>query len=170
MVAEPASGGSLQDKLQYHNMLCDRRRPRRAAFGACATLLAGGLSLVALSPPAEAAPGAREAAETAATGPSLPDSVVARLPFRDLAVQDVLLSWYRLDPRYRPSGKGLEVRRAFLDQLVEKELLAREAKGEPFVMTREESARYVSYGEDLVRRALYRRVVLDSLAITPEEI
>ncbi|MGH7724828.1 MAG: hypothetical protein ACREOU_05310 [Candidatus Eiseniibacteriota bacterium] len=139
-----------------------RRRPRRTALAASAALalavLPGGLGSASL------------AHADAVNSSTLPDSVVARLPYKDLRIETVLVSWYRLDPRYRPVGKGLELRRAFLDQLVEKEILARAALSEPFVMTREESALYTTHRDNLVRRALYRRVVLDSLTITPEDL
>lgn len=153
-------------KHQADNRLDEQRRPDRAAFAALRPAFAtpGVLVLFLALVPGRGGVGPVEAA-----GAALPDSVVARLPFKDISKFDMMYAWYRLEARYRPAGKGLELRRAFLDQIVEKEVLARAALAEPFVYTRQESARYASYKDDLLRQALYRQLVLDSLTVTDED-
>ena len=81
--------------------------------------------LVAGPSPALSATSARS--QPGAKSAALPESIVVRLPHKDLSVQDVQLQWYRQAQRYRPAGKGLERKRAFVDQLIEKEILARAA-------------------------------------------
>src|SRR5262245_57225742 len=83
------------------------------------------------------APGAAmgAAARTAARSAPLPDSVLVRMPHRDLTASEVLATWSRLSPQYRPPGEGEARTRSFVDQLVEKEAMARAATAEPFVMT-----------------------------------
>jgi len=105
-------------------------------------------------------------ATTRPAAATLPDSVVARMPHKDLTVNEYLQSWYSLDPRYRPSGTGMALKKAFLQQLIEKEAIARAAVAEPFVMTPVESAQYVAMRADAVRRALYVRLVTDSTVVT----
>ena len=96
---------------------------------------------------------------------ALPDSVVARMPRKDLTAREYLQSWYTLDPRYRPTGTGMALKRAFLDQLIEKEAIALAANAEPFVMTPVESAQFTAMRADAVRRALYVRLVTDSTVV-----
>ena len=97
---------------------------------------------------------------------ALPDSVVVRLPHRDLTVRGVEDAWGRLDPRYRPEGTGTARVRTFVDQLVEKEAMARAALSEPFTMAAAESARYVAERTGLERNVLYRVLVADSVRVT----
>ncbi len=123
------------------------------------------LVLVLLAGPSTGAP-SRPATARRAAPPALPDSVIARLPGKDLTARDVLDSWHRLDPRYRPPGTGLARKRGFLAQLIEKEAIARAATAEPFVMTDVESAKFVAARADIVRRTLYRRLVADSTVVT----
>jgi len=96
---------------------------------------------------------------------ALPDSVVARMPHKDLTAREYLQSWYTLDPRYRPTGTGMVLKRAFLQQLIEKEAIALAANAEPFVMTPVESAQFTAMRADAVRRALYVRLVTDSTVV-----
>jgi len=128
-------------------------RVPRGPLAALAVVLA-----LAPAPPA----GAQARAQSA-----LPDSVVARTPLRDLTVDDVRSSWLRLDPQYRPPGSGEAQKRAFVEQLLEKEAMAREALAVPFVMTERESAQFVAFRNDLERRELYRVLVVDSAVVLP---
>ncbi|MEP7027711.1 MAG: peptidylprolyl isomerase [Candidatus Eisenbacteria bacterium] len=126
------------------------------------------LALVAgvlLASPSPGAP-AKSAGPQRPARVALPDSVIARLPHKDLTARSVLADWYSLDPGYRPAGKGPALKRAFLDQLIEKEAIALAANAEPFVMTDVESAQYLAARADIVRRGLYRRLVADSTVIT----
>jgi len=97
---------------------------------------------------------------------ALPDSVLARLPNKDLTAREYLRSWSMLDPKYRPGGSGIAQKRAFLDQLIEKEAIALAATNEPFVMTKVESAQFAASKNDAVRKSLYVRLVADSTVVT----
>jgi hypothetical protein len=105
----------------------------------------------------------------AATRPALPDSVIARMPHRDITRREYVLAWHRVEPRFRPKGTTLADRKRFLDQLVERELVASAALAEPFVMTEIESAQYVATQAAAVRRALYQQLVVDSTVITESD-
>jgi hypothetical protein len=96
---------------------------------------------------------------------ALPDSVIARLPYRDLTVREFKLAWKRVDARYRPVGTGLAQKRLFLDQVLERELIARAATAEPFVMTDIESAQYLATRDQAIQRALYTKLVVDSAVV-----
>lgn len=130
---------------------------QRLGFGVPAALVAGALlaGLGGTPVPAAAAPD------------DLPDSVVVRLPHRDLTVSGVEATWARLDRRFRPAAEPAAARaRAFVDQLIEKEAMARAALAEPFTMTGPESARYVAYRQTLERQELFRALIADSVRIT----
>ncbi len=96
---------------------------------------------------------------------ALPDSVIARFPHRDLTARELNLAWNRLDPRFRPRGTGLARKKAFLDQLIEREVIARAALKEPFVMTDVESAQFLASQAQALRDALYKRIVIDSTLV-----
>ena len=108
------------------------------------------------------------ASRASATAP-LPDSVVVRFPHRDLTLAEVQTAWYRQAARYRPPGTGLEVRRTFVDQLIEREVLAQAALAEPFVATEPESARYLTERARLLSFSLYSTMVYDSLELRDED-
>ena len=127
------------------------RLTRSTLVLACALALAGGASAAPAKAPARAA---------------LPDSVLARLPHRDITAREYVLAWHRVEPRFRPKGTALADRKAFLDQLIERELVAQAALAEPFVMTEVESAQYVATRAQAVRRRLYEQLVLDSVVVT----
>lgn len=108
-------------------------------------------------------------AAPAAGAATLPDSVLVRLPHRDLTVRQVRTHWARLDPRFRPAGTGAALAKAFVDQLIEKEAMARAALAEPFTPTPPESAQLVAYRQGLERQELYRLLVGDSARVTPAD-
>ena len=110
---------------------------------------------------------AASAAPAAPARRALPDSVLARTKRRDLTVDDARTSWARLSPAYRPAGKGTVLSRAFVEQLLEKEAMAQAALAEPFVMTAEESARYITYRNKLEFQELYNLLVVDSAVVLP---
>lgn len=138
-----------------------RKRPGPRMTLALAFVLA-----LVVSPHAAAPAAPRTVARPAR---ALPDSVLVRLPHKDLTHREVLEAWHKLPPQYRPAGAGVARTRAFLDQLVEKEAVARAALAEPFVMTDIESAQFQAGRADAVRRMLYRRMVLDSVTVTPAD-
>ncbi len=105
----------------------------------------------------------------AAFAQPLPDSVVVRFPHRDLTILDVQTAWFRQAARYRPQGDPMQVRRTFVDQLIEREALAQAALAEPFVATEAESARYLTDRTRLLSQTLYSRMVFDSLEIRSED-
>ena len=88
------------------------------------------------------------------------------MPHKDLTAREYTQSWFSLDPRYRPSGTGMALKRTFLQQLIEKEAIALAANAEPFVMTPVESAQFTALRSDALRRALYVRLVADSTVVT----
>jgi hypothetical protein len=109
------------------------------------------------------------AAAATKAGRALPDSVVVRLPHRDLTLLDVQMAWARQAPRYRPTGEGLALRRTFVEQLVEKEVLARAALAEPFVATEAESAVYLTERARALSERHYAHLVFDSLEVLPAD-
>lgn len=144
-----------------HNLRAHLGEMLRGAFGfrMARRLVALGplLAVLAAAPPAIAAK-ARPAA--------LPDTVIARLPHRDLTVEGLRATWARLDPRYRPAGEGRARNRPFLEQLIEKEAMARTALAEPFTMTERESAQFLAYRKQMERQELYRILIADSARVT----
>jgi hypothetical protein len=128
--------------------------------------LALGALLLAVSGAAFAAPAARRSAPRSA----LPDTVIARMPRKDITAREFVLAWHRVDPRYRPQGTTLAHRKAFLEQVIERELVARAALAEPFTMTDLESAQYLASRAQAVRRALYQRLVADSVTVTQADL
>jgi hypothetical protein len=135
-----------------------------AGLLACGAL--AGLLVAAAADPTDAAT-TRPGGARART--ALPDSVVVRLPHKDLTAHGIQATWARLDPRYRPAGEGTARARAFVDQLIEKEAMARAALAEPFTPSPPESARMVSYRSNLERQELYRILILDSTRVTPAD-
>lgn len=136
-----------------------RMVPVRAGLAACAAIV---LALAADATLATAAPAARPVRRAVR---ALPDSVIARLPYRDITVREFKLAWQRVDARYRPQGTGIAQKRLFLDQVLERELIARAANAEPFVMTDLESAQYLAAREQAIQRALYTQLVADSAVV-----
>jgi hypothetical protein len=134
-------------------------------------MAAAGLALGLAAGPAggPSAPHPAAAAPIPAAPGSLPDSVVVRLPHKDLTVSAMEATWARLDARYRPSGEPAQRARAFVDQLIEKEAMARAALAEPFTMSPAESARFVAFRQNLERQELYRLIVADSARVTPAD-
>jgi hypothetical protein len=133
-----------------------RQRPgTRMAFALRGSGLAA-LAVFALLAPAAGSAGAAP----------LPDSVVVRMPHRDLTVSGVHAAWSRLEPRYRPAGEGTVRTRAFVDQLIEKEAMARAALSEPFTMSPTESAQFVAHRQNAERQELYRILIRDSVQVT----
>ncbi|MEO6462387.1 MAG: peptidylprolyl isomerase, partial [Candidatus Eisenbacteria bacterium] len=65
-----------------------------------------------------------------------------------------------------PAGTGATQARAFVDQLVEKEAMARAALAEPFTASPPESAQLVAYRQNLERQELYRLLIADSTRVT----
>jgi len=131
-----------------------------ARLGVGSTALA--LTLVLAPALAGSAP-----APSASPAAALPDSVVARTPLRDITLDGMRSAWLRLDPRYRPEGTGEVLKRAFLEQLLEKEAMAQAALAEPFVMTDRETAQFAAFRDDVVRRELYKILVVDSAVVLP---
>lgn len=142
-----------------HRLVAGLRLPAAARAGA----LLGPALLVAL------ALGLAAPASTAQRPVALPDTVLARLPHRDLTVRGVRDSWQRLEPRYRPQGDPANRNREFLQQLIEKEAMARAALAEPFTMTEVESARFDAYRAQLERTELFRILISDSATVTPAD-
>jgi hypothetical protein len=107
---------------------------------------------------------------SAATPPprkaALPDTVIARLPHRDITAHEFVMAWHRVDPRYRPPGTTVADRNQFLDQMLEREMVSRAALAEPFVMTDLESAQYLSAKAQAMKRTLYKQMVSDSTVVT----
>jgi len=97
------------------------------------------------------------------------DPIVATLPHKSLRASDLQAAWFKLGPQDRPTGTGLALRRALLDDVLTKEALGRAAIKEPFVMTDQESARYQAFERDLLQKALYQKWVLDSLKVNKED-
>ena len=126
------------------------------------------LALCAAGANAASPPPARKPA--AAIRPALPDTVIARLPHRDITSREFVLAWHRVDPRYRPQGTTVAERQQFLDQMLEREMVARAATAEPFVMTELESAQYLAAKAQAVRRTLYKQLVQDSAVVTPADL
>jgi hypothetical protein len=117
-----------------------------------------------------ALPGAASGAAPAnSPTPPLPDSVLFALPWKSVSVREAQALWARLPIPSRPEGKGDQLKRGFADQLIEKELLAHAALGEPFQMTTAETARYQALGLELARQRLYKDMVLDSVRIIPAD-
>ena len=144
-----------------------RKRPgtsltRSTIFLAGVLALAGAASAAPAKAPPRA--GAKAPAHAAAS-PALPDTVVARMPHRDITTRDYVLAWHRVEPKFRPTGTTLADRKAFLDQLVERELVASAALNEPFVMTGIESAQFVATRDRAIRQALYKQLVVDSAVV-----
>ncbi len=110
---------------------------------------------------------ARARAAAAASGA---DTVLARMPWKVITRQDFLRSWARVAPTYRPAGTDLKAKRAFLDQLVQKELLAHAAITDSFAMAPLESAQFNAERRDILRRAVFQRLVTDSAVVTGEDI
>ena len=100
---------------------------------------------------------------TNASRANLPDTVVARLPHRDVTVRELEKLWFGIDPRFRPEGRGDSLRGVFLEQVLDKEAVGRAALREPFIMTDRESASYRKLRQDRLAFALYKQLVLDSL-------
>jgi len=136
-----------------------RKRPGTRLTLVFALLALGAAAASAATPTRKAAP-----------RPALPDTVIARLPHRDLTAREFVLAWHKVDARYRPPGTTLADRKRFLDQLLERELVARAATSEPFVMTDVESAQYLASRAQAIRRALYKQMVQDSTVVTPADL
>lgn len=125
--------------------------------------------------PSHATPGATAAKRPAARSHAAAtaadaDTILARLPHKTISVRQYLYAWARLDPRYRPEGTDLAAKRAWLDQMVQKELLARAALAEPFLMEPLESLQFEAFHNDLLRRALLKRLVADSAQVTSADL
>ena len=139
-----------------------RKRPgtrltRSTIVVACALALAGGASAAPAKAPAKA------------SRPALPDTVLARMPHRDITTREYVLAWHRVEPRFRPKGTSLADKKTFLDQMVEREIVSAAALAEPFVMTDIESAQYVAARAQAIRRTLYQQLVVDSAVVTPAD-
>ncbi len=162
-----APGGSLAFKHNPDGHLGENlpRRPgsRMTATHPVVRTIPLALILVLAASGATTAP----AAPAAPSRRTLPDSVLARTPLRDLTADGARTSWARLKPAYRPAGQGEALNRAFVEQLLEKEAMAQAALAEPFVMTAEESARYIAYRNQLEFQELYTMLVVDSAVVLP---
>jgi hypothetical protein len=109
-----------------------------------------------LATPAPAAPGAPL--------PALPDSVLATVGPRVVTSAEFFRQWENLGPRLRPTGvPAAEAKRAFLNELMNKEALSLATEAAGFTPTPDESTRLANLKTSLLRQEYYRRMVLDSL-------
>jgi len=176
---------SFKHKLDCHLGEMLRRRPGdrmprltgwigRAVIVALVVLSAGAQgagAAPAAKPKAAPVTRAPRAAGQAAPGTAAAaDTILARLPHKTITARSFLVAWAQLDPRYRPVGTGPKAKRAFLDQLIQKEVLAAAAVAEPFTMGQVESAQFVAFRKDLFRRALLKRLVADSAVVTSADL
>lgn len=139
---------------------------RRPGFRMSAALAAPTLALGLLAAPLTALAATAPARPTRGRALALPDSVVVRLPHRDLTMNGVRATWARLDPRFRPPGADPLRARTFVDQLIEKEAMARAALAEPFTMTAQETAQFGAERQKLERQELFRILIADSARVS----
>jgi len=115
-----------------------------------------------------AGPGRSAAAPAAAVAPPsapLPDSVLAAVGTRLITGNEFLRQWRGLAPGMRPPGPITEqTKSAFLDELVNKEVLTLAAEGAGYVPSAEESAQLANLRASLMRQEYYRREVMDGPA------
>ncbi|HKA25418.1 MAG TPA: hypothetical protein VKF80_10590 [Candidatus Eisenbacteria bacterium] len=107
---------------------------------------------------------ARPADRTLAATTPLPDTVLAQVGRRAVTRSEFLRQWQRIGSEDEPATKPLrERRRAFLDQLIDKELLTQAAATQPYQPTPEEEAKLGLLQLNLMRQAYYKMMVIDSL-------
>ena len=96
--------------------------------------------------------------------------VVARTPAGDYRVSDLLASWRRLNPIYRPRIRSsAEVRdlvtNGVFERLLRREGAARDVERRPDVVERLASQRELNDVTHLVEREVYERIATDSLTL-----
>ena len=108
------------------------------------------------------------AAAPAAPGPpaaALPESVLAAVGPNQVTTREFLRQWRGLAPGMRPPGPVTEqTKRAFLDELVNKELLTLAVAAAGYTPAAEDSAQLRNLRASLMRQEYYRREVVEAPA------
>jgi len=105
------------------------------------------------------------AAETAST-----DSALAVYKGGAVYPAEFTRAWWIVSPDRRPPGNPVEQRKAFLAQIVDRKLLAREASRHTYTLTEAEQASLDRTRDLLVQNALFDQLVRDLPAVTDEQV
>jgi parvulin-like peptidyl-prolyl isomerase len=134
------------------------------------TLVAGLATLIAFleSGPAPMATTAFAAPSTAA--PADTDTTLASYDGGAVKRSEFIQSWRLLIPTARPPGSDLESRQAFLESILNRKLLAREANRMRFHLTESESLEIQRMRNALIQNALFDRLTAGMPEPTPEEV
>jgi parvulin-like peptidyl-prolyl isomerase len=155
-------------------MRCDRRfaHSRRLAATALTLLLAGSAAWAlaavwALAAPAAKKAAAKPAAAVAPVAPRVsPDSLLAVIGDRVIAMADLEREWNQAAPNSRPQASTMiAARQLLLEDLVTRNLLGLEAARHPRPMTEEQTAEYAKYRETMMKNKLYEQEVVRGVSL-----